>query len=446
MKIESLYLMDNLIRRTATLCLLGLFLMDARAAEDFRIQSLNRDGILTWTNAHVPGAVSVQSKSNVTAAWMAGPSRFSTTSVGQISLAFDEAQTYYRLLSVDISGTPAGHSNLVRSFGVLETIAGKGEIEADKRNNWLPEYEWGSATNANLSRPHIAYAQPDNNLLLVDEGSGSVLRITTNGLIHTYAGTHVNGFNGDGPAPATNLHLHFPNGGWMAEDGRFYVMDTYNSRIRKIDTNGIMSTMFEQPVPNDFNREGRGLWVRSDESEVFYCAGTVLSRWTPTGGVEVVSGDFADLGNMHGDEGLNVLYVTDRDRHSVYRMDLDDFDLTRIAGNGTSSGGGDGFPAVETGLNRPRTVAFLPNGGYLIGEHSPGYRVWYVDPAGVIHLWLAGGNDAYAGDGEWFYENLGTPKVGKVRALTVDRLGNVIMVVNDLGWVRRIRFERLPDL
>ena len=29
------------------------------------------------------------------------------------------------------------------------------------------------------------------------------------------------------------------------------------------------------------------------------------------------------------------------------------------------------------------TVWFLPNGGFFTCEHSPGNRIWYVDPAGI---------------------------------------------------------------
>jgi len=405
--------------------------------------SLDSDGTIDWTNAAVPGVMTLLRADSLPGSWSPSQSYFTTTSVNQARVSLTSSPEFFQLLASDISGTPEGHTNLLHSYGILETIAGTGRFDNDKQNNWKPEFEWGPATDADLSRPHIAFAQPDNNLLLVDEGSSSILRITTNGLIHTFAGTHVNGFNGDGPAPATNLHLNFPNGGHMAGNGTFYVMDTYNSRIRRIDTNGIMTTLFEQPVPNQFRQEGRGLWVREDESEVWFCAGTTLERWTPEGGVELMRSGFLDLGNIVGDELHSLLYVTDRDQQSVFTYNLTNNVMTRIAGNGTQSGGGDGFPALQTGLARPRTVVLLPNGGFLIGEHSPGYRVWYVDPAGIIHLWMAGGNDAHSGDGAWFYESFGTPKNGKVRAMNMDRRGNLILVVNDLGWVRRVRFERL---
>ena len=82
------------------------------------------------------------------------------------------------------------------------------------------------------------------NIYIADKNSHSVLRVDTNGAIFTHAGTHVGGFNGEGPAAATNLQLNFPNGLWVRADGTVYVLDTENGRVRRVTTNGVMSTLF----------------------------------------------------------------------------------------------------------------------------------------------------------------------------------------------------------
>jgi hypothetical protein len=119
--------------------------------------------------------------------------------------------------------------------------------------------------------------------------------------------------------------------------------------------------------------------------------------------------------------------------------------LTIIAGNVTTTGGGDGYPATQTGLNLPRCVAFLPNGGWFTCEHSPGNRIWYIDPAGIIHLWMNGNdnNNFRVGDGQWFYANPLTPKVSRVRSCIPDMYGNLIIVESNYGYVRRIKFQRM---
>jgi hypothetical protein len=116
--------------------------------------------------------------------------------------------------------------------------------------------------------------------------------------------------------------------------------------------------------------------------------------------------------------------------------------LTPIAGNGTipPSGGGDGFPAPQTGLSLPRSVWFIPNGGFFIGEHSPGNRIWYVDPAGIIHRWMNGDGSDHkrVGDGQWFYANPSLPKVSRLRAVVTDPFGNLLITESNYGYVRRI--------
>jgi DNA-binding beta-propeller fold protein YncE len=157
-----------------------------------------------------------------------------------------------------------------------------------------------------------------------------------------------------------------------------------------------------------------------------------------------VRSDFGELGNIVGDERTGDLYVSDRAANRLYRLDTNNV-LTAIAGNGTTTGGGDGFPALQTGLIAPRSIAFLPNGGYLTSEHSPGNRIWYIDPAGIIHRLMNGSdsNNRRVGDGEWFYADPSTPKVSRVRSVIPDPFGNLIITESNYGYVRRIKFQRM---
>ncbi len=146
-----------------------------------------------------------------------------------------------------------------------------------------------------------------------------------------------------------------------------------------------------------------------------------------------------------GDERTGDLYISDRNANRVYRMDTNGA-LTTIAGNGTATGsGGEGFYATNSSLNLPRSVWFIPNGGFFISEHDPGNRIWYVDPAGIIHRWMNGSsaNNFRVGDGQWFYANPATPKISRVRSANTDPAGNMIITVSNYGYERRIRFQRL---
>lgn len=412
------------------------------SSDEIRIFHFERNGVLFWENPYSCAVITIQYKDKLSQSWQTGRNFFSTNRLDSAWIGLNFSNRFFRIAAADVSTNSPNHfTNLVYAYGMLETIAGKYTPNGgqDQVNYWRAEFEGGPATNASLSRPHIAFADPDNNIILVDEGSDSVLKITTNGTIHTYAGTHVRGFNGDGPDYATNLNLYLPNGGWMLDDGTFYILDRYNKKVRRVDTNGIMTTVFTTTVAIN-----RGLWVRSDESEIYFSATTAIYKWTPTGGVEFVRGGFSDLANLMGDEKSGNLFICDRGTHRIYKL-TPDGELTTIAGNGTTYGGGDGYPAIATGLNRPRMVWFLPNNGFFICEHDPGNRIWYVDPHGIIHLWVNGdrSNAPGRGDGDWFYNNLSAPKVSKVRSISLDKIGNIIIVESDMGYVRRINFTRL---
>lgn len=438
------------VRRAVFLCAALLTLNNVSVGADISVSYVDRTGRLDWSNAFPAGIVTVESADTLAGSntqWSIGRSYFTSNSASSVSVAVPASNTFLRLLSVDIStNTPLHFTNLIRSYGILETVAGRGRSSTDA-SHWSNSFEGEWATNVDLSRPHISFGDPFGNVLIVDQRSDAVLKVTPEGRLYTYAGTHVEGDNGDGPTNATLLQLNDPNGGWMRADGTFYVLDTENGKVRKITTNGIMSTLFTTAPMGD----GRALWVKSDESLVYFGSGataTNLSKWTPAGGVVSVRKDFLELGNILGDERTGDLYISDRLANRVYRMDTNGT-LTPIAGNGTQGTAVEGALATQTPLALPRSVWFLPNNGFFVSEHDAGgglgNHIWYVDPAGIIHRWMNGSsaNNKGVGDGEWFYANPDLAKVSRVRAVNTDPYGNLIITESNFGYVRRIRFHRL---
>jgi hypothetical protein len=426
-------------KRTLTLALV-FFLPVQIAADPFKIESLNRTGSLAWINAFVPGVCTIERASSATGPWMPVENVFATTATGTAQVSAFSPQEFYRLLSVDVSPTPAGYANLLSSFGLISTVAGKGEFGGDGMNNWLPEYEGGLATDADLSRPHFAMADDAGNIYIVDKDSHSVLKVTSRGTIHTVAGTHEGGFNGDGPAPGTSLQLNFPNGEWVRGDGTVYILDTDNGKVRRLTSQGIMSTLFT--VKGGIST-GRGLWVRDDESLVYFASGTELKKWTPSGGVKTLNNNFTEIGNLVVDRA-GQLIVTDRGAHKVYRVDTSGNNAgnrTKIAGNGNTDPTVDGALATETGLYGVRAVWPFPTGGYLLGTHE-GSQILYLDTAGIIHVFVDGApGNVHDGDGGYFHSD--GPKVSEVRSVTMDKRGNIIICENDNGFIRFISFLRL---
>ncbi len=278
-------------------------------------------------------------------------------------------------------------------------------------------------------------ADPAGNIYIADKDAHGVRVLRPDGTIHTAAGMNA---RGDGPDTETNAlqcALNEPNGLWVHPNGVVFILDLANGKVRRLATNGTIRTLFA--VPGGIVG-GRGLWVNNDESLAFVSSGDVVKKWTPDEGVTDFSTGYLQLGNLVIDPWGNVV-VTDRLGHRVYRLD-NQGNKTPIAGNGTAGGGGDGQPALETGLNEVRGIWFLPNHGYLLCTHR-GSQVWYVDPDGIIHLFIQGarGDGFHAGDGTWFYDP-SQPRVSECRAVTMDYEGNILITENDLGYIRKVRF------
>jgi sugar lactone lactonase YvrE len=230
-----------------------------------------------------------------------------------------------------------------------------------------------------------------------------------------------------------------PNGLWIPPNGMVYILDMANGKIRRLDTNGMISTLFT--VPGGI-AAGRGLWVAEDESLAFVSSGTVVKKWTPAEGVTDYATGFVELGNLVIDP-WGKLVVTDRRGDRVWRIE-EDGSKTVIAGTGSGNneiGGGDGQLAIHTGLSQVRGVWFLPTGAYFVATHR-GSQVWYVDTEGHIHLFLHGlTSDTHAGDGTWFY-NPAEPRVSEIRAITADHEGNLLITEHDSGYIRKVEFLR----
>ena len=409
-----------------------------------QITAFDKSGALAWTNALFPGIATVETASALNGNWSPLQNVFSTNAAGQFTVPVNSASQFFRVASVDVSPTSQGFTNFVHSFGLLETVAGTGAGRTDGVSYWQNSFESGPATNAALSRPHYAMADRAGNLYIVDKNSHSVLRVDTNGLVHTIAGTHVGGFNGEGPAAATNLQLNAPNALWVRADGTVYVLDTGNARVRRITTNGMMSTLFfAQTDTNSPLDGGRCLWVKDDETLAYFGNKDRVRKWTPSGGLGTYTKNLAELGGFYA-EANGGMFVCDRGANYVYHIAVEDGPKTIIAGNGTTNSSTDGALATATAFYGPRGVWPLPTGGFLLLLHD-GAQFWYVDAANVAHLLVNGiGGSAFvqAGDGGFFY----APSrffIGEGRSVTMDYAGNILICESDYGFIRRIRFLRM---
>jgi trimeric autotransporter adhesin len=100
----------------------------------------------------------------------------------------------------------------------------------------------GPATAATLWHPGDVGVDRNGNVFFVDQDNSAVRKINTSGIISTVAGNGTSGYSGDG-GPSTAAKLNFPQGIAVDSIGNIYVADFYNNRVRRIDTFGIIRTV-----------------------------------------------------------------------------------------------------------------------------------------------------------------------------------------------------------
>ncbi|RQO63686.1 gluconolaconase [Paucibacter sp. KBW04] len=177
-----------------------------------------------------------------------------------------------------------GESNSVRRIspqGLVTVLAGgAGEGLRD-----------GQGTQALFHTPSGLAVDKSGNVLVADTGNHAIRRITPQGLVTTVAGS---GVAGDKDGPAAQAQFNGPLAVAVDAQGRIYVADSYNDRIRMISPEGLVSTLaggslpgfqdgegslarFDTPIGLALDAQGQ-LWVADSRNDA-------IRRITPTGQV-----------------------------------------------------------------------------------------------------------------------------------------------------------------
>ena len=183
----------------------------------------------------------------------------------------------------------------------------------------------GPALNCELHDPFDVELDDSGNVYIADEGNGCVRKVDRNGIITTVAGMGGNGgYSGDhGPAIWAQMGAVTA----IAIDRRhnLYIADPGYNCIRKVDTAGIITTFAGTGVPG----------FSGDSS-----AATAAQLKAPLG--------------VAADKAGNV-YICDQLNHRIRRVDTAGI-ITTIAGTGVAGFGGDHGPATAALISDPAMI------------------------------------------------------------------------------------------
>jgi sugar lactone lactonase YvrE len=134
----------------------------------------------------------------------------------------------------------------VSASGIITTVAGSG-IPLTAGNVGFSG-DGGPAISARLNSPYGVAVDASGNLFIADTYNNRIRKVSTTGMITTVAGSggfggyNSGGYAGDG-GPAASALLNQPYGVAVDTSGNLFIADNLNCRIRKVSASGMISTV-----------------------------------------------------------------------------------------------------------------------------------------------------------------------------------------------------------
>ena len=293
---------------------------------------------------------------------------------------------------------PTGLGNQILKFdtaGTLTVFAGVGGGGAYYGDN-------GPAISAKFNGPLSVVVDTFGNIYVTDAGNHRVRKIDTAGIITTVFGTGIAGFSGDGHH-ADSADLFSPKGLFLDKQGNFYITDNSAYRVRKVNSLGIISTI-----------AGNGILGSTGDGGPATAAqcGAYLSICTDV------------VGNV---------YFTDGNNNTIRKIDLFGI-ISTVAGdtNGTYIDITDGVPAIGAPMT-PVSIAFNENNELVLSDNFNN-RIRVIDNAGIIHTIAGTGVMGSTGDSGPAI----AAEISRPGGLAFDHCGNLFIAQVDHPRIRKI--------
>jgi sugar lactone lactonase YvrE len=224
----------------------------------------------------------------------------------------------------------------------------------------------GPALAGALAEPWDVAVDAAGNTFVADRDNHRIRKVGTDGVITTFAGSGLTAFSGDG-GPASQAGLNQPSAIAFDAAGNLYVAEAGGDRVRRITPAGVITTV----------------------------AGTGVAASTGDGGP-------ATAAQLNTPEGIAVdaagnIYVSEFLGHRVRKFTVGGT-IQTIAGTGVAAFSGDGGAGTSATLNRPIGLAVNAGGDVFIAD-SFNNRIRKLSAGGTITTVAGSGGTSCSGGG-----------------------------------------------
>ena len=205
-----------------------------------------------------------------------------------------------------------------------------------------------AALASSLALPSGVAPHPDGGFYIADTGNHRIRRVNPGGTVSTVAGLSSSGWNGDGVALGATLNS--PTALVLSSSGVLYIADTANDRIRKLTADGQLITIAGGAKTGLTLNRPRGLALDSNDT----------------------------------------LWIADTGNHRILTLSRDGA-LTIAAGTGSAGFGGDGANALSAKLDSPSGLAADSLGNiYVADTGNNRIRILIAPPPALLEAAPAG--------------------------------------------------------